>query len=226
MTSYIQFIHFYVIHNIDIHCMLYTQCTLKLRPVKLLFVIFGRLSYSFFVHQMVLSNGRLSYLILKMAHFTSENDRFFNRGGSNSPYYEFFFNATKNIDLKILTMMNLFEIHWITYISMNFCIRNSFCMKFLYFVPRLIFRPGGKCRLKSALSQSVKYMDHYMLSNILNSICDSYKSFRLSQCFIEQNLCSINYENLAISTGIIFNKLVMRTSESEVLNQKFWCRIW
>ena len=25
----------------------YTQCTLKLRPVKLLFVIFGRLSYSF-----------------------------------------------------------------------------------------------------------------------------------------------------------------------------------
>ena len=27
----------------------YTVCTLKLRPVKLLFVIFGRLSYSFFM---------------------------------------------------------------------------------------------------------------------------------------------------------------------------------
>ena len=26
----------------------YTACTLKLRPVKLLFVIFGRLSYSFY----------------------------------------------------------------------------------------------------------------------------------------------------------------------------------
>ena len=36
--------------------------------------------------------------------------------------------------------------------------------------------------------------------------------------FIEQNLCSINYENLAISTGIIFNKLVMRTSDAEFDN--------
>ena len=44
---------------------IYTQCTLKLRPVKLLFVIFGRLSYSFFVILMVSGNGRLSYLMLK-----------------------------------------------------------------------------------------------------------------------------------------------------------------
>ena len=43
----------------------YTQCTLKLRPVKLIFVIFGRLSYSFFVILMVSGNGRLSYLMLK-----------------------------------------------------------------------------------------------------------------------------------------------------------------
>ena len=40
-----------------------TACTLKLRLVKLLFVIFGRLSNSFFVHLMVRGNGRLSYLI-------------------------------------------------------------------------------------------------------------------------------------------------------------------
>jgi len=44
---------------------IYTQCTLKLRPVKLIFVIFGRLSYSFFVILMVSGNGRLSYLMLK-----------------------------------------------------------------------------------------------------------------------------------------------------------------
>ena len=43
----------------------YTACTLKLRPVKLLFVIFGRLSYSFFVILMVSGNGRLSYFLLK-----------------------------------------------------------------------------------------------------------------------------------------------------------------
>ena len=36
----------------------YTGGTLKLRPVKLLFVIFGRLSYSFFVNLMVSGNGR------------------------------------------------------------------------------------------------------------------------------------------------------------------------
>ena len=53
----------YITRNIT-----YTQCTLKLRPVKLLFVIFGRLSYSFFVHLMVWGNGRLSYLILKKSH--------------------------------------------------------------------------------------------------------------------------------------------------------------
>ena len=38
----------------------YTACNLKLRPVKLLFVIFGRLSYSLFVNLMVWGNGRLS----------------------------------------------------------------------------------------------------------------------------------------------------------------------
>ena len=41
----------------------YTGCTLKLRAVKLLFVIFGRLSYTFFVKIMVLGNGRLSYIL-------------------------------------------------------------------------------------------------------------------------------------------------------------------
>ena len=43
--------------------LIYTQCTLKLRPVKLLFVIFGHLSYSFFANLMFWGNGRLSYLI-------------------------------------------------------------------------------------------------------------------------------------------------------------------
>ena len=52
--------------------MIYTQCTLKLRPVKLLFVIFGRLSYSLFVNLMVWGNGRLSYLILKNHPFFIE----------------------------------------------------------------------------------------------------------------------------------------------------------
>ena len=41
---------------------------------------------------------------------------------------------------------------------MNFRIRNSIFTKFLYFAPRLIFRRGGKCRLKSALSQFVKHI--------------------------------------------------------------------
>ena len=41
----------------------YTGCTLKLRAVKLLFVIFGRLSYTFFIKIMVLGNGRLSYIL-------------------------------------------------------------------------------------------------------------------------------------------------------------------
>ena len=50
----------------------YTACTLKLRPVKLLFVIFGRLSYSFFLNVMVWGNGRLSYLILKNHPFFNE----------------------------------------------------------------------------------------------------------------------------------------------------------
>ena len=40
-----------------------TGCTLKLRAVKLLFVIFGRLSYIFFLKIMVLGNGRLSYIL-------------------------------------------------------------------------------------------------------------------------------------------------------------------
>ena len=43
----------------------HTAFTVKLRPVKLLFVIFGRLSYSFFVILMVSGNGRLSYFLLK-----------------------------------------------------------------------------------------------------------------------------------------------------------------
>ena len=53
-------------HNksqIDTLFMDYTGCTLKLRAVKLLFVIFGRLSYSFFVQIMVSGNGRLSYIL-------------------------------------------------------------------------------------------------------------------------------------------------------------------
>jgi len=41
----------------------YTGCTLKLRAVKLLFVIFGRLSYTFFVKIVILGNGRLSYIL-------------------------------------------------------------------------------------------------------------------------------------------------------------------
>ena len=65
----------------------YTACTLKLRPVKLLFVIFGRLSYSFFVNLMVWGSGRLSYLMLKNHPFFIKKwpifDRFFARGGSN-----------------------------------------------------------------------------------------------------------------------------------------------
>ena len=43
----------------------YTGCTLKLRAVKLLFVIFGRLSYTFFGKNMVLRYGRLSYITWK-----------------------------------------------------------------------------------------------------------------------------------------------------------------
>ena len=50
----------------------YTQYTLKLRPVKLLFVIFGRLSHSFFVNIKVWGNGRLRYLILKKRPFLIE----------------------------------------------------------------------------------------------------------------------------------------------------------
>ena len=69
----------------------YTQCTLTLRPVKLLFVIFGRLSYSFFVR--VWANGRLSHLTLKNSHFSLENERFltifFAQGGSNDLYHDF-----------------------------------------------------------------------------------------------------------------------------------------
>ena len=51
---------------------MYTGGTLQLRPVKLLFVIFGRLSYYFFMNLRVSGNGRLSYL-----------------GGSNGLYYDF-----------------------------------------------------------------------------------------------------------------------------------------
>ena len=72
--------------------MIYTQCTLKLRPVKLLYVIFRRLRYSFFVHLMVWGNGRLSYLILKNNQFFIEKwpifDRFLTRGGLNGLYYD------------------------------------------------------------------------------------------------------------------------------------------
>ena len=71
----------------------YTACTLKLRPVKLLFVIFGRLSYSFFVNLMVWGNGRLSYLILKNHLFFIEKwpifGRFFARDGSNGLLKDF-----------------------------------------------------------------------------------------------------------------------------------------
>ena len=71
----------------------YSSCTLKLRPVKLLFVIFGRLSYSFFVNQMVWGNGRLSYLILKNHLFFTEkwpiSADFFARDGSNGLLEDF-----------------------------------------------------------------------------------------------------------------------------------------
>ena len=50
----------YFFHGEDVY---YTGCTLKLRAVKLLFVIFGRLSYTFFGKNLVLRNGRLSYII-------------------------------------------------------------------------------------------------------------------------------------------------------------------
>ena len=50
----------------------YTACTLKLRSVKLPFVIFGRLCYSIFVNLMVWVNGRLSYFILKTPIFTEK----------------------------------------------------------------------------------------------------------------------------------------------------------
>ena len=71
----------------------YTQCSLKLRPVKLLFVIFGRLSYSFFANLMVWGNGRLSYLIWKNHPFFIEKwpifDRFYAWGGSIGLCYDF-----------------------------------------------------------------------------------------------------------------------------------------
>ena len=49
-----------VITEAPIRVRKYTGCTLKLRAVKLFFVIFGR----------------LSYLILKITNFSSKNDRF------------------------------------------------------------------------------------------------------------------------------------------------------
>ena len=52
--------------------MMYTGCTLKLRAVKLLFVVFGRLSYSFPVNKMVLGDGRVSYIIRKNDRFVVE----------------------------------------------------------------------------------------------------------------------------------------------------------
>ena len=61
-----------VITEAPIRVRAYTGCTLKLRAVKLLFVIFGRLSYSLFVNLMVRGNGRLSYLILKNRPFFIE----------------------------------------------------------------------------------------------------------------------------------------------------------
>ena len=64
------------------------------RPVKLLFFIFGRLSYSFFVILMVSGNGRLSYLILPNQPFLIKKwpifDWFLALSGSNSLYYVYF----------------------------------------------------------------------------------------------------------------------------------------
>ena len=37
---------------------------------------------------MIKGDGRLSYLILKNTHFSSRNDRFFARGGSNGLFYD------------------------------------------------------------------------------------------------------------------------------------------
>ena len=65
-----------LIAPVVLHQLYYTGCTLKLRAVKLLFVIFGRLSYTFFVQIMILGNGRLSYILWKNGRFLAENDRF------------------------------------------------------------------------------------------------------------------------------------------------------
>ena len=58
------------------YLIVYTGCTLKLRAVKLLFVIFGRLKLHFFVKIMVLGYGRLSYILWKNGRFLAENGRF------------------------------------------------------------------------------------------------------------------------------------------------------
>ena len=93
-SPWIHFIHDFTLKSLWIH---YTQCTLKLRPVKLLFVIIGRLSYSFFIHLMVWGNGRLSDLIFENHPFYIEKwpifDQFFTWGDSNGLYYDFFVNS-------------------------------------------------------------------------------------------------------------------------------------
>ena len=68
----------------------YTQCTLKLRPVKLLFVIFGR----------------LSYLILKITNFSSKNDRF-STGFSNIRYFVITINSPGTYDLALLINLSV-----------------------------------------------------------------------------------------------------------------------
>ena len=50
----------------------YTGCTLKLRAVKLHFVVFERLSYSSSVNKMVLSGGRFIYIICENGRFLVE----------------------------------------------------------------------------------------------------------------------------------------------------------
>ena len=111
----------------------YTGCTLKLRAVKLLFVIFGRLSYTFFVKIMILGNGRLSYILWKNGRFLAENDRFSDRflarGGSNGISNDVFsisviknciYNKGKLISAKITAQNSGIRgnFAWITFFSL------------------------------------------------------------------------------------------------------------
>jgi len=114
-------------------CIIYTGCTLKFRADKWLFVIFGRLSYIFFVKIMVLGYGRLSYIMWKNGRFLAENDRFridfLARGGSNDISNDVFsisviknciYNKEKLIFAKISAQNSQIRENfvWITFFSL------------------------------------------------------------------------------------------------------------